>query len=139
MKKLIVVWFFVALIFVSAFGTFAEGFDLDSMSEYDLLELLFEVQEKIYTRNEFSDFVVFSGNYEVGVNFDPGTYVFKVLKQTDSGTPAISVYNSSDNLNPSNRISFDLFRDIENAKFQYTFTEGQCLEFANADFQSFRR
>lgn len=139
MKKALVVCLAFILMIFTALPCYSEEVDLDSMTEDQLYTLLFQVQEKIYTRDEFSDFVVFSGPYSIGENFEAGTYVFKALRQNGSVTPCIEIYNSPDNLNPSNRIVFDLFRDIDNDKYQYTLKEGQYMVLSNGDFQLFRR
>ena len=77
--KRIFVMFLMVVIITSFIFAYSEV-DIDSMDLQSLLELEKRVQERIFELDAGYNGVLYSGEYEAGVDLDPGTYVFTAIK-----------------------------------------------------------
>lgn len=57
--------------------------DIDSMTDFELIELQQKVQEKIFEYDEYAKFALYPGVYVVGEDIDEGNYVVNVLDYRD--------------------------------------------------------
>ena len=78
MKRWICIVFAIFLILCTA--AYADGFDLDSLSITELLDLQTELDHKIVELSPYEDCVLYSGKYVVGEDLEEGNYVFNCVK-----------------------------------------------------------
>ena len=82
---------FICLVMVlSCFVCYSEGIDLESMSDFELIELQLKVQEAIYQYDPTSGFAIYPGVYIVGEDIEAGDYIVKVLEYRDENQPTVS-------------------------------------------------
>lgn len=77
MKKIICCLVLIYFVFVSI--AFADELDLESMSLEELLDLQIRVQESIAFKDQYNELVYYPGEYEIGKNIEPGTYIVHPL------------------------------------------------------------
>lgn len=78
MKKLCLAMVLVMLF--SMVCAFAESVDLSGLSDDELIELDFQIQEEISNRDNFMDSILYPGKYIVGEDLEEGEYIVKCLK-----------------------------------------------------------
>lgn len=79
MKKFIVVILTLALLFYLV-PAFADGIDLSSMSEQELIELEIAIKEELAYRDPYSEIVLYPGVYNIAEDILAGDYIFHGLE-----------------------------------------------------------
>lgn len=82
MKRFIAVISILLLVFWS-FSAIGEGIDLSSMSEQELYELEIAIKEELASRDEFSEVILYQGEYIVGVDIPVGDYIIHALSTNE--------------------------------------------------------
>lgn len=133
----------LALFVFVGFSGHAEGIDLDSMSTFELFELQFEIQEKLYSIDPASGFILFPGSYVVGRDLKAGTYVFKVVEHLESkiNRAYISFYKSEkdfENFEDVGLASSSFFPGQDDVA-QYNLKDGEVIKLQYGIFQYIKR
>ena len=82
MKRFIAVISILLLVFWS-FSALGEGIDLSSMSEQELYELDIAIKEELASRDEFSEVILYPGDYSIGSDIPSGDYIIHSLDNND--------------------------------------------------------
>lgn len=88
----------VLVLLLSVFSAFAEGIDLSGMSLDELVELDFELQQRIVELDESKGEYVYPGEYNEGRDLESGSYLLRCIRlMPDAEEMYITIHDSTGN------------------------------------------
>lgn len=141
MKKFLAI--LLVFVFFSSFS-FAESIDLESMSEFELIELQHSIQERLYEIDNHREFVLYPGVYVIGEDLEAGQYVFSVLEYRDDDTPTatfITVWPDEDrygSIMTKDVYQSSMFDKKVNPEIQFNLKDGMYMKLNFSVFQAIK-
>lgn len=94
MKKLIAGLLIACTLFTTS--AYASSVDVKTMTTEELVELRNQISEELTQRSDFTDELIYIGDYVVGSDIKAGQYIIKYISEIPDGTGVILVYSSKE-------------------------------------------